>query len=66
MMSSNSFSICSSHSSAGPGGWGSGTDSPPSFWFGAKQSLERGWETGVVLESGGRGGGGSGESVGAG
>ncbi|KAA8594454.1 hypothetical protein FQN60_011589 [Etheostoma spectabile] len=62
MMSSNSFSICSSHSSAGPGGWASGTDSGPLFWFGVKQSLERGWETDVVLKWGG-GEGGSEESV---
>ncbi|TNN46459.1 hypothetical protein EYF80_043317 [Liparis tanakae] len=29
MMSSSSFSICSSHSSAGPGGWGGGGESRP-------------------------------------
>ena len=61
MMSSNSFSICSSDSSTGPGGGGSGTDSRARFRFGGRQSLQRGWESEVALGWAG----GSGEKSGA-
>lgn len=47
-MSSNSFSICSSDSSTGPGGWPSESDS--------SSSLQTSWGSEVVLVIGGGGG----------